>query len=141
MSGGTPSQTAGPFVSIGTSWNAGAASGSMLLNGCVRDGAGVPVTDAMLEFWSPGAFARALTGEDGCYEVRVDPVTHVDVSIFARGLMQRLVTRIYLSDEEDDLDAEIRRQLLARPAGDGRFVFDIDLQGDDETVFFAPWPT
>lgn len=142
MTGGTPSQTAGPFVSIGTSWNAGLSSGAATLRGRVRDGDGAPVTDAMLEFWCAGSFARALTDGEGCYEVRVeDGVTDLDVSIFARGLMQRLVTRVYLSDEDDGLDAAVRHRLLARPDAGGDFVFDIKLRGDDETVFFAPWPT
>lgn len=112
-----------------------------MLRGCVRDGAGAVVTDALLEFWSPGSFARALTGEDGCYEVRLDGASHVDVSIFARGLMQRLVTRIYFTDEDGELDADIRRRLLAQPQAGGDYLFDINLQGEEETVFFSPWPS
>jgi protocatechuate 3,4-dioxygenase alpha subunit len=68
-------------------------------------------------------------------------VKDLDVSIFARGLMQRLVTRIYLTDEEDELDPEVRSRLTARPESTGRYVFDIYLQGDQETVFFLPWPS
>jgi protocatechuate 3,4-dioxygenase alpha subunit len=139
VTAGTPSQTAGPFVSIGTTWNTGSGSGSVLLTGCVRDGAGSLVTDALLEFWSPGVFARAFTGDDGCYQVTVDDVPHIEVSIFARGLMQRLVTRIYFSDEDDDLGPEVRQQLLAQVDSPSRFMFDIYLQGAKETVFFSPW--
>ncbi|WP_246078616.1 protocatechuate 3,4-dioxygenase subunit alpha [Modestobacter excelsi] len=71
---------------------------------------------------------------------------HVDVSVFARGLLDRVVTRIYFADEadanaEDDVLAALpddasRRTLIARPSDDG-YVLDIHLQGDDETVFFA----
>ena len=149
----TPSQTAGPFLSIGMSWNAGdAINKGVTLGGCVRDGSGAPVTDALLEFWSAssGEFARALTGEDGGFHVRVGhEAPHLDVSIFARGLMQRLVTRIYLTGDEDasldaeddSLDAEVRRRLRARRESPDRYVFDIHLQGDQETVFFLPWPS
>lgn len=141
----TPSQTAGPYLSIGTSWNAGGAvGGGPTLSGRMRDGAGAPVTDALLEFWSArtGEFARALTDDDGCFHVRAGRgVEHLDVSIFARGLQQRLVTRIYLSDEDDPLDPEVRRRLTAREESPDHYVFDFFLQGDEETVFFLPWPS
>ena len=71
---------------------------------------------------------------------------HVDVSVFARGLLDRVVTRIYFADEaeanaEDDVltslpDDASRRTLIAQPAPDG-YVLDLHLQGEDETVFFA----
>jgi protocatechuate 3,4-dioxygenase alpha subunit len=71
---------------------------------------------------------------------------HVDVSVFARGLLDRVVTRIYFADEaaanaEDVVlaglpDDASRATLIAQPSEDG-YVLDIHLQGDDETVFFA----
>jgi protocatechuate 3,4-dioxygenase alpha subunit len=71
---------------------------------------------------------------------------HVDVSVFARGLLDRVVTRIYFADEaeanaEDAVlrslpDDDARRTLLATPTDDG-YVLDIHLQGERETVFFA----
>ncbi|MGY1750264.1 protocatechuate 3,4-dioxygenase subunit alpha [Modestobacter sp. SYSU DS0511] len=71
---------------------------------------------------------------------------HVDVSVFARGLLDRVVTRIYFADEaaanaEDAVLASLpddasRATLIATPADDG-YVLDIHLQGEDETVFFA----
>ena len=70
---------------------------------------------------------------------------HVMVSVFARGLLNRLVTRIYFPDEEVanavDLvlssieDQELRRTLIARDEG-GALRFDIHLQGDGQTAFF-----
>jgi len=69
---------------------------------------------------------------------------HLDLSIFARGLLDRVVTRVYLPDEpaanaEDPVLAEVdptrRGTLIAAPAADG-YTFDIRLQGDHETVFF-----
>jgi protocatechuate 3,4-dioxygenase alpha subunit len=70
---------------------------------------------------------------------------HIDVSLFARGLLDRVVTRIYFADEADanaedvvlrGLSEEQRRTLVAEPTDDG-YRLDFYLQGDRETVFFA----
>ncbi len=70
---------------------------------------------------------------------------HIDVSLFARGMLHRCVTRFYFADEVDanaadpvlaTVPAERVETLLARPA-DGGYEIDIRLQGAGETVFFA----
>jgi protocatechuate 3,4-dioxygenase, alpha subunit len=74
---------------------------------------------------------------------------HLDVSVFARGLLDRLVTRIYFPDEAEAnatdpvlaamADPAIRQTLIASPAeggGPGELRFDIRLRGERETVFF-----
>ncbi|HXP14370.1 MAG TPA: protocatechuate 3,4-dioxygenase subunit alpha, partial [Actinomycetes bacterium] len=71
---------------------------------------------------------------------------HLNVSVFARGLLNRLVTRIYFPDEPDANaadpllasipDPRVRARLVATPDGD-RLRFDIRLQGDRETPFLA----
>ena len=70
---------------------------------------------------------------------------HIDVSVFARGMLHRCVTRIYFADEEDAnaldpvlarVPAERRATLLAQRV-EGGYHFDIRLQGPGETVFFA----
>ncbi len=71
---------------------------------------------------------------------------HIDVSLFARGILDRVVARIYFADEADanaeDVvlrslpDDEARRTLIATPSDDG-YRLDFYLQGDRETVFFA----
>ena len=69
---------------------------------------------------------------------------HLLVGLFARGLLARLVTRIYFDDEPsnagdpilDRVPADRRPTLIARRFGDGAYRFDIALQGPDETVFF-----
>jgi protocatechuate 3,4-dioxygenase alpha subunit len=103
-------------------------------------------------------FARTGTDEEhGTYElltVRPGPVPapdgtpqapHIDVSVFARGMLHRVVTRIYFADEDvanaaDPVLASVpddrRATLLATPT-DGGHRFDIHLQGARETVFFA----
>ncbi len=72
---------------------------------------------------------------------------HLDVSVFARGLLDRVVTRIYFADEHQANAADPvlsaiaepgrRETLLAVPSGEaGEFRFDIRLRGERETVFF-----
>jgi protocatechuate 3,4-dioxygenase alpha subunit len=102
-------------------------------------------------------FARVPTDVDGGWTIttlkpgRVPSADglqapHLDVSVFARGLLHRVVTRIYFGDEEaanaeDPLlravDPARRATLLARPHPDGGYRHDIHLQGPDETVFFV----
>jgi protocatechuate 3,4-dioxygenase alpha subunit len=106
-------------------------------------------------------FGRCPTDEHGRYRiVTVRPgrlpcpdggteAPHLDVSIFARGMLDRVVTRIYLADEGEAnaadpvltsvSDPRRRATLIAVAAPDspaGEFSFDIRLQGQDETVFF-----
>jgi protocatechuate 3,4-dioxygenase alpha subunit len=84
----------------------------------------------------------ALPGPGGGTEA-----PHLDVSVFARGLLDRVVTRIYFPDETAAnaadpvlaaITAEGRRATLISVAepGTGAFRFDIRLQGGRETVFF-----
>jgi protocatechuate 3,4-dioxygenase alpha subunit len=101
-------------------------------------------------------FGRSATGPDGEWAIRtIKPggtptadgqmeAPHIDISVFARGLLDRVVTRLYFSDEAraNDNDpvlnsvAEGRRgTLVARRTTDG-YHFDIRLQGAGETVFF-----
>jgi protocatechuate 3,4-dioxygenase alpha subunit len=70
---------------------------------------------------------------------------HIAVTLMARGMLNRVVTRIYFADEaaanaEDPILNSVpearRKTLLAQPE-DGGYRFDIRLQGDNETVFFA----
>jgi protocatechuate 3,4-dioxygenase, alpha subunit len=179
----TPSQTVGPYYSIGLTWEDGSwvvpegTPGAFRIRGRVLDGEGELVPDAIVESWQAdpegrynhpddprGAeaagfrgFARAPTIPDGWFEihtVKPGPVPgpdgttqapHLEVSVFARGLLNRVVTRIYFADEGERNAAdpvlqrvpeERRGTLLAEPADDG-YRFDVHLQGEGETVFFA----
>jgi protocatechuate 3,4-dioxygenase alpha subunit len=71
---------------------------------------------------------------------------HLAVTVMARGMLNRVVTRIYFADEAQAnaadpvlsrVPTERRETLLAQPDGDGGYRFDIRLQGAGETVFFA----
>jgi protocatechuate 3,4-dioxygenase, alpha subunit len=114
-----------------------------------------PRTDLPLEDGFRG-FGRCQTDADGRYRfvtVKPGPVPapggglqapHIEVSVFARGLLKRLATRLYFPDEASANDADPalslvepeRRQTLVAVPEDGALRFDIHLQGDDETVFF-----
>ncbi len=128
----TPSQTIGPFFAVALGRE---DSGEELrVEGTVVDGAGEPVGDAYLELWDGRQFARAPTDGEGRYTVSIErpDSAYIDVSVFARGLLQRLVTRIYLSEPDDPALSS----LLAREDR-GVVRFDIHLQGAQETVFLA----
>jgi len=171
----TPSQTIGPFFGVGLCWPDGpevvaeGTQGAVLLTGQVTDGLGQPVPDALVETWQadgqgrlahPGfrGFGRCPTDAEGRWAVRtVKPgllpapdggleAPHIDVSVFARGLLNRLVTRVYFPDEADANAADPLLASIADPAAraglvavaDGdRLRFDIRLQGERETPFLA----
>ncbi len=71
---------------------------------------------------------------------------HFSVSVFARGILKRLATRIYFANDpanaEDPILAlvppERLHTLMAQPdsSNSGEFRFDVRLCGKDETVFF-----
>jgi protocatechuate 3,4-dioxygenase alpha subunit len=147
----TPSQTVGPFFAIClTRWTAGPAAfpDGIEVGGYVLDGAGEPVPDALIETWQTEperAFARSGTDDEGHWAVTTRKAPFIDVSVFARGLLNRVVTRIYFADQPElnaadpvlaDVPADRRDTLLARPDGGG-YRFDVILQGEGETVFFA----
>jgi protocatechuate 3,4-dioxygenase, alpha subunit len=182
----TPSQTIGPFFAVGLPWPDGPdvvaadTPGARWIGGRVVDGAGDPVSDALVETWQAdpaGCFAhpddprgpasgrtgfrgfgRCATDAEGRWAVRtVKPgplpvpgggveAPHLNVSVFARGLLNRLVTRIYFPDEAEANAADpvlasipdpaARARLVAVAEGD-RLRFDLHLQGDQETPFLA----
>lgn len=68
---------------------------------------------------------------------------HLAMSVFARGMLRRAVTRVYFDDEADAnavdplLGAveDSRRHTLIAATVRGGYRFDVHLQGNDETVF------
>jgi protocatechuate 3,4-dioxygenase alpha subunit len=160
----TPSQTVGPFFGVGLPFEKGeqlappGAAGVMRIEGQVLDGKGEPVPDALLEIWQPATgFGRARTDSEGAFSfttVKPGPVPapdggmqapHSNVTVFARGLLRHLVTRMYFPDETEANGADPvlnlieparRETLIAKNCG-GVLHFDVRLQGERETVFFA----
>jgi protocatechuate 3,4-dioxygenase, alpha subunit len=146
--------------------------GAIRVEGQVLDGEGAPVPDAMIEIWQADAagayprsgssfrgFGRSGTDAEGLFRfVTVKPgatpgpdgrlqAPHLNVTVFARGLLRHLVTRMYFPDEEEGNasdpilnlieDPAVRSTLVARTREGGVLQFDIRLQGEGETVFFA----
>jgi protocatechuate 3,4-dioxygenase, alpha subunit len=148
----------------------GVAGERIRIEGTVFDGDGAPVGDAMIETWQADAegrfhadgnagftgFGRAETSAEGGFFIETirpgalpgpngtTQAPHLTVSVFARGLLIRLATRIYFDDEPGNaqdpvlalVPAERRGTLIAKRGAGGVFRFDIRLQGEDETVFF-----
>lgn len=142
------------------------------LYGTVFDGHGDPVPDTLLEIWQPDpegrisredgslvrdgytftGWGRAAVDNMGRYSfTTVNPgpteagaAPFIAVVIFARGLLNRLFTRIYLPEDTDALsrdrllsalEPQRRQTLIAEREADGSLRFDIRLQGGNETVF------
>ena len=149
----------------------------IMLEGKVLDAEGAPVLDAILEILqadvngneiadSPAArsgslftgFGRAATDAEGIFRFKtVYPgaasvagmvqAPHLDLMVFARGLLKPLVTRIYFAGDPDNArdpvftqvpvhrraTLEARRDAALGPAG---WRFDVHLQGKNETIFF-----
>lgn len=146
--------------------NAGFTGGQrILLTGRITDGDSAPCTDAMVEIWQADpegsyegefhGFGRCATDAEGRFRfvtVRPGPVRgrgnatqapHVTITIFARGLLTHLTTRLYFAGEALNATDPVllavpearRGTLLAQPAGEGEWRLDIRLQGEGETVF------
>lgn len=146
------------------------SAGSIVLSGYVYDGAGNPVPDAVVEIFQTDAagdipaasgglvrkagsfsgFGRSGSDEEGYYQfTTVLPAAAEEgkpaffaVVVFARGLLARLHTRIYVPSAATDADPFLQRlgdraaTLIATPV-DGGLRHDIHLQGEKETVFLA----
>jgi protocatechuate 3,4-dioxygenase alpha subunit len=157
----TPSQTVGPYFSLGLLDRAARelVPGGIRITGRVLDGAGEPVPDALVEIWQADEEGRYRPdfgwGRSGCDEegrfafvtAKPGPVDgqapHLTVLVFARGLLKPVLTRMYFPDEQsanadDPVLAALDdgSSLVARSTDDG-LEFDIRLQGEAETVFFA----
>jgi protocatechuate 3,4-dioxygenase alpha subunit len=124
------------------------AEARLAVRGRVIDGDGAGVPDAMIEIWQreTGGFARVATDADGSFMFTTVGSPHLNVTVFMRGLLRQLYTRIYFPDDPANADDPIlrlideprRRTLIARRVAGTTAVLEwnIVLQGEDETVFF-----
>lgn len=147
---------------------------SVRLHGVVYDGNGAVVPDSLLEIWQAdengnvvsrdGSLVRDGYTFTGWGRTAVDNVGHytfttvnpgateagkapfIMLTVFARGLLNRLFTRIYLPEDTEalandpllaSLPEERRRSMIATREEDGSLRFDIHLQGENETVFLS----
>jgi len=175
----TPSQTVGPFFARELLWKDGGIvlfpgrGERITLTGCVFDGTGAPIYDALFETWQadssgqfpsghdgarPYGYGRVSTDTEGRYAIEtIMPgsfkgpggeryAPQISVSIFARGLLKALQTRVFLAPldaiKDDPLvcaigDPERIRTLIAsRDPGDPKlYRWDVRLRGAGEAVF------
>jgi protocatechuate 3,4-dioxygenase, alpha subunit len=123
----TPSQTVGPFFTIGLCrrpQNELVPDG-VTLEGRLLDGQDEPVVDGVIEVFDAARrlWGRCGTDLDGRFSFLIAPGTsHLEAYVFARGLLKHQLTRITATDAETQ---------------DGKLRFDIRLQGERQTVFFA----
>jgi protocatechuate 3,4-dioxygenase alpha subunit len=143
--------------------------GAIQLHGVVVDGHGDPVPDALLEIWQADAkgnvpatsgalrrdgwtftgWGRAATDDEGHYgfstvlpgATKPGAAPFIMMTVFARGLLNRLFTRVYLPGDALDGDPLLsslpadRRSTLIAVAEEHGLRFDVTLQGANETVF------
>jgi len=135
----TPSQTVGPFFGFALE-RIDHGGDAVRVEGQVLDGAGAPVSDALLEVSDGEHFARCRTDEEGAFAFSACRAPYLGITLFARGLLRHLNTRMYWPGEQDaippEVDAARRHTLVAHLDGDV-LRFDIRLQGPDETVFLT----
>ena len=164
----TPGQTVGPFYGYALPYEGGpdlvpkGHPDAIRLHGLVLDGAGAPVPDALLEIWQADrdgsvplaggslhrdgytftGWGRASTNNIGAYSFTtvLPGAPFIAMTVFARGLMNRLFTRVYLPGTSDpflrSLPPDRRDTVIAEKDGTG-LRFDVTLQGDRETVFIT----
>jgi len=140
------------------------------IEGTVFDGAGQRVDDALVEIWQADArgryrqdpqfpgFGRCGTDSSGRFVFdTIKPgapdapgghpaAPHINVIVFARGMLVHAFTRIYFSDDRLDADSLLetveaaRRKTLVATRTDTPtgvvYQWDVHLQGERETVFF-----
>jgi protocatechuate 3,4-dioxygenase alpha subunit len=119
----TPSQTVGPFYSIGLCRRPENVllEDGVELTGRLLDGREEPIADGMVEICDGRHWGRSGTDAEGRFSFRVPAdARHFWAFVFARGLLRHQLTRIDLHDAEN-----------------GAFRFDIRMQGERATVFFA----
>jgi protocatechuate 3,4-dioxygenase, alpha subunit len=148
----TPAQTVGPYYTIGLCRRDEneLPGGDVPLTGQLLDGEGAPIADGLVEIWDPAGkrWGRSATDDDGRFSFVVSrpgalpaQAPRFDVWVHARGLLRQQLTRIYYPDAAEDpvlagLDEAERETLFVSDDG-GELRFDIRMQGERATVFFA----
>lgn len=135
------------------------------LHGTVFDGAGQAVPDALVELWQAdsagriprraGSLRRDGTAFTGWGRCATDAAGHYGfttvvpgsgeagrapffaITVFARGLLDRLFTRAYLPHDDVNADPALAALLCVAENNGAAYRFDIHLQGPNETVFLA----
>lgn len=151
MSTVTPFQTVGPYWSIGLRLGleplaATHPGARVVIRGRLIDGAGAGIPDGIVEWWHPAlpAVQRATTDDGGSFLIETSRAPHIAVRVLGRGIQTQYLTRLYFADDPDvasdpvlQLVPEHRRHtLLAQPIAASEYLFNVVVQGENETVFF-----
>lgn len=135
---------------------------TIIVKGAIFDGDGVAINDAWLETWAPDSAAqesahaipgyrRVPSNDDGSFSLQLSqpepagsgkPVAYV--TVFARGLTKHQFSAVFLDDDAGLAQSEIlgqvppprRATLIASKQADGSYLWNIHMQGEQETVFF-----
>lgn len=133
-------------------------SEAITITGKVFDGNGDVIPDAMIEIWQNDGenqlFGRFGTGTDAQNRFIFSTIKpkslagqapYLSVIVFMRGQLIHSYTRIYFSDEAqlnstdevlNTVPAERKNTLIAEKQGNNLYEFNINMQGENETVFF-----
>jgi protocatechuate 3,4-dioxygenase, alpha subunit len=161
----TPGQTVGPYLGLGLPYPGDSQlvgdghPQAVRLHGTVYDGAGQGVPDALVELWQPDGAGRvpqlpgslrrdgtSFTGWGRCATDAAGRYAFTTVApggrapffaltVFARGLLDRLFTRAYLPHDGGNADPALAALVCIPESGCAGYRFDIHLQGPNETVF------
>ena len=129
----------------------GDALNDAMIEICQADPKGIYSTDPNGDFFG---FGRTGTGSNAeksfnfhTYKpgkIKEDFAPHINIIIFARGMLNHMFTRMYFPEEEVEnkndsilkqIKPSLRNRLLASKIDENEYQFDIYLQGDKETVF------
>lgn len=133
----------------------------IVIKGAILDGDGIPINDAWAEAWMPDSapaenahalpgYRRVPTDDAGGFSFSISqaqapagkPAAYV--TVFARGLLKHQFTAVFLEDDPglprstilEQVPASRRDTLIARKQADGSYLWNINMQGERETVFF-----
>jgi protocatechuate 3,4-dioxygenase alpha subunit len=106
----TPSQTVGPFFTLGLRDHP-CPDGPLRLEGRVLDGAGAAVPDAMVEVWSTATgWGRCGTDSEGRYSFSLRETPVLEMQVFARGLLKQVRTRVAFEPGAQRTTFDVRLQ-------------------------------
>lgn len=138
------------------------SAATITIKGAIFDGDGIAIDDAWIETWMPASapvetahaipgYRRVPSNDAGGFNLRIsmpqaatagEPVAYV--TVFARGLIKHQFTAIFLEDDAGLAQSAIlgqvpqqrRDTLIAHRQTDGSYLWNVHMQGAQETVFF-----
>ncbi|WP_443946292.1 protocatechuate 3,4-dioxygenase subunit alpha [Pedobacter sp. AW1-32] len=170
----TPQQTVGPYYSIGLAplykdqlFSEAKETKHIRISGKILDGKSSPIPDAVIEIWQADEAGNYLNTDEGFARISVNQngqfsfttikpgaernadsskqAPHLNVTIFMRGALKSLKTRIYFEDEMElnqadrvlkEVSEQRKHTLIASLQSAKNYQINLVIQGENETVFF-----